>query len=58
MKRRATVVAVAVAALAVGGVSTASAASLLGGPARQDTSGCLVLFPDAPNPLTICLFPR
>ena len=56
MKRRLTVIAVAVGLLAVGGTSIAEAGT--GTTVARDTSGCIVLLPDSARPYTICLFPR
>ena len=57
MKRRATIVTAAVAVLTVGGLSVADASTPSTSLGR-DTSGCIVLLPNAARPLTICLFPR
>ncbi len=59
MKRRIATIAIATGLLAAGG-SFAAQASASSSPLglRQDTSGCIVLLPDLPNPITICLFPR
>jgi len=57
VKRRLAVIAATVTALGIGSSFVASADAAAPQVAR-DTSGCVVLLPDAARPLTICLFPR
>jgi len=56
VKRRATVIAAATGLLVLVGSSVAQADAAI--PSARDSSGCVVLLPDAAQPLTVCLFPR
>jgi hypothetical protein len=58
VKRRATIVAAATGLLVLVGSSVAQAGTATSVSVARDTSGCVVLLPDAAQPLTVCFFPR
>jgi len=58
VKRRAAIVGLLLAGLAAGSAGTAQAAGPGLAASGRDSSGCVVLLPNAANPVTICLFPR
>lgn len=58
MKRRVAIIVAATGLLTVAGTAAARADDSTSVNLAGDTSGCIVLLPDAQNPVTVCLFPR